>query len=146
MLSNTCKYGIRAIIFIAMKQVKNEKVGLKLICDELMIPQPYLAKILQTLSKKKILDSTKGPHGGFSLIKSPAKLTLMDIILAIDEDYYIESCFITGDKCSFEGKSKSHCLLHDDLKKERMRLTKYFSNRTIESMIKQARRTPALKI
>lgn len=146
MLSNTCKYGIRAILFIASKQIKNEKVGLKLISDELKIPQPYLAKILQTLSKKKILDSSKGPHGGFSLLKNPAKLTLMDIILAIDGDYYIESCFITGGKCSFEGKDKSQCLLHDDLKKERLRMTKYFSSRTIESMVKQKRRTPTLKI
>lgn len=84
MLSATCKYGIRAVIFIASKSDTKANTGLKEIAEKLKIPQPYLAKILQVLARKKILHSAKGPHGGFYLLIPAEKLTLMDIIDAID--------------------------------------------------------------
>jgi len=84
MLSATCKYGIRAVIFIASKPLPRANTGLKEIAEKLGIPQPYLAKILQVLARRKILHSTKGPHGGFYLLVPAEKLTLMDIIDAID--------------------------------------------------------------
>lgn len=146
MLSNTCKYGIRAIIFIASRAEKPEKTGLKLIADELKIPQPYLAKILQTLVKKKILDSSKGPHGGFSIIRNISKLTLLDIIMAIDGEVFNDCCFITGGKCSFELTDKKHCMLHTDLDKERIRIKKYYGSKTIDGILKQMKRNPQLGI
>jgi len=146
MVSNTCKYGIRAVVFIASQPGKADKTGLKLISDELKIPQPYLAKILQVLTKKKILGSSKGPHGGFWLLKNASAITLMDIIKTIDGDDYTDSCFITGGKCSFDEQERKKCLLHDELKKEKQRLTKFFSNRTIESLVKQGKRAPELNI
>lgn len=146
MLSNTCKYGIRAVIFIASRPEQTGKVNLKVICDELQIPQPYLAKILQILSKKKILASSKGPHGGFSILKPANKLTLMDIISSIDGEDFFDSCYVTGKKCNFEEPDKGYCLLHNDLRKEKVRLTRFFSSKTIDSIVKQMKRTPNLKI
>lgn len=146
MLSNTCKYGIRAIVFIASRQERKKKIGLKEISDELQIPMPYLAKVLQTLSKRKILDSSKGPHGGFSLLKDTARLTLMDLIRAIDGDDFTDNCFITGGKCSYNEDENKECLLHSDLKKERAKLVRFFSSKTIDSLVKQKRRSPSLGI
>jgi len=146
MLSNTCKYGIRAVIFIAARPEQTAKVNLKVICDELRIPQPYLAKILQILSKKKILNSSKGPHGGFSILKPAGKLTLMDIISAIDGEDFFDSCYVTGERCNFDEPDKGYCILHDSLRKEKVRLTKYFNSKTIESIVKQMKRSPHLKI
>ena len=69
MLSNSCRYGIRAVIYLASKSSSNKKPGISKISTTLNLPQPFLAKILQQLVKKKILCSTKGPHGGFALLK-----------------------------------------------------------------------------
>jgi len=67
MLSNTCKYGIRAVIYLALHNAEEKKIGIKEISSELNIPTPFLGKILQMLAKNKMLISTKGPNGGFGL-------------------------------------------------------------------------------
>ena len=53
MLSNTCKYGIRAVLYLAMNTKKEKKIGIKQISQDLNIPTPFLGKILQSLVKHK---------------------------------------------------------------------------------------------
>jgi Rrf2 family iron-sulfur cluster assembly transcriptional regulator len=146
MLSATCKYGIRAVIYIASRPDQKSNTGLKQIADELKIPQPYLAKILQILSKKKILRSTKGPHGGFYILKPSDVLTLMDIIVAIDGGDFFDSCYVTGEKCNFDRPEKGVCVLHNDLRKEKEHLSKFFSSKTIKSIVQHMNKTPSVRI
>lgn len=146
MLSATCKYGIRAVIFIASKSQVKVNTGLKEIADKLAIPQPYLAKILQVLARKKILHSTKGPHGGFYLLTPADKLTLMDIIDAIDGMNFFDSCYITGEKCNLDSSDDGRCVLHNDLRAEKIRLEKFFSSKTIDQLVSQVRNDPGVKI
>lgn len=139
MLSATCKYGIRAVIFIASRPDPKINTGLRQIADELKIPQPYLAKILQTLSRKKILHSSKGPHGGFSLHVPSGKLTLMDIIEATDGGDFFDSCYVTGERCNFDKPDDNLCILHNELRKEKENLAKFFSSKTIEALVNQVK-------
>lgn len=146
MLSATCKYGIRAVIFIALQPDQKANSGLRQIADELKVPQPYLAKILQILSKKKILSSTKGPHGGFCLLKPAADLTLMDIIEAIDGGEFFDSCYVTGKKCNFDHPDEGVCVLHNELREEKMRLSSFFRSKTVEALVQQVRNSPEVRI
>ena len=146
MLSATCKYGIRAVIFIAMKPDQKSNTGLKEIAEELKIPQPYLAKILQILARKKILNSAKGPHGGFFLKIPAGRLTLMDIIDAIDGRNFFDSCYVTGERCNFDKPDDGRCLLHNDLRREKERLEKFFSSKTIEKLVRQMTGDPGVRI
>jgi Rrf2 family protein len=146
MLSATCKYGIRAVIFIASRPDQKTNTGLKQIAEKLIIPQPYLAKILQVLSRKKILHSSKGPHGGFHLLIPAEKLTLMDIIEAIDGGDFFDSCYVTGEKCNFDKPDNGVCILHNDLRKEKDNLAKFFSSKTIEDLVNQVTQNPEIVI
>ena len=146
MLSATCKYGIRAVIFIASKPLPRANTGLKEIAEKLGIPQPYLAKILQVLARRKILHSTKGPHGGFYLLVPAEKLTLMDIIDAIDGRDFFDSCYVTGEKCNFDRPDDGRCILHNDLRAEKVRLENFFSSKTVDQLVAQVRNDPAVKI
>ena len=146
MLSATCKYGIRAVIFIASKSDTKANTGLKEIAEKLKIPQPYLAKILQVLARKKILHSAKGPHGGFYLLIPAEKLTLMDIIDAIDGRDFFDSCYVTGERCNFDKPDDGRCILHNDLREEKMRLEKFFSSKTVDQIIARVRNDPSVKI
>jgi len=137
MLSATCKYGIRAVIFIASKPDQKTNTGLKEISEKLKIPQPYLAKILQILARKKMLHSAKGPHGGFYLLIPAEKLTLMDIIDAIDGRNFFDSCYVTGERCNFDKPGNGLCVLHNDLRKEKVRLEQFFSSKTVEELVSQ---------
>ena len=100
MLSNSCKYGIRAVIYIASRQKDNGKTGIKQISKDLDLPTPFLAKILQQLAKQKILISLKGPHGGFSLLKDPKKITFLDIVRIIDGDEIFTNCIMHNTTCT----------------------------------------------
>ena len=146
MLSATCKYGIRAVIFIASKPERNANTGLKEISEKLDIPQPYLAKILQTLARKKILHSTKGPHGGFYLLIPAETLTLMDVIEALDGRDFFDNCYVTGEKCNLEELDKGVCVLHNELRQEKKRLEKFFASKSIEQLVEQLRRDQSVNI
>lgn len=146
MLSATCKYGIRAVIYIASKSDQKANIGLKEIAEKLKIPQPYLAKILQILARKKILHSSKGPHGGFYLMIPASKLTLMDLIDAIDGRNFFDSCYVTGERCNFDKSDNGICVLHNELRQEKVRLEMFFSSKTVEDLARQANSNAAVTI
>lgn len=135
MLSNSCRYGIRAVIYLASQPRSAGKTGIKQISKELDLPTPYLAKILQELAKQKILSSSKGPHGGFSLLKDARRITLLDIVKAIDGDEFFTNCIMHSGKCGGKKNNKKRCPLHDDYDKTRQDLISLFSMRTIYDLV-----------
>jgi Rrf2 family protein len=131
MLSNTCIYGIRAAIYLALHAEKSNKIGIKTISKDLSIPSPFLAKILQTLAKNKIFSSTKGPNGGFGLSKDPYKITLYDIVIIFDGNEIFEKCLISFRSCKEENM---HCPLHDSYIEIREKIKALFKQQTIGSL------------
>lgn len=135
MLSNSCRYGIRAVIYLASQPLSGGKTGIKKISNDLGLPMPFLAKILQQLAKHKILSSSKGPHGGFSLLRDARKITLLDIVNTIDGYDTFTSCIMHNGSCEGVEKEGKHCPLHHDYEKSRKELIKLFSNRTIHELV-----------
>jgi Rrf2 family protein len=146
MLSNSCRYGIRAVIYIASQPANNGKTGIRQISRDLDLPTPFLAKILQQLAKQKILSSSKGPHGGFSLLRDPKKITLLDIVNTIDGDDIFTKCLIHNGTCKQIDKKKDLCPVHDDYENVRLGLQKLFSNNTIYNLVKKANETAKITI
>ncbi|MFO7658477.1 MAG: Rrf2 family transcriptional regulator [Bacteroidales bacterium] len=132
MLSNTCKYAIRAVIYIALNAESDNKIGIKKISKELDIPSPFLSKILQTLVKHKVLSSTKGPNGGFGISSDTNKVTLNEIVNIIDGSDLFEKCIISLRTCKDEGMP---CPMHGKYDKIRTQLYNLFNNQTIAGLI-----------
>ena len=65
MLSKSCKYAIRAVVYVASKAGNNLKMGIKEIAKEIDAPEAFTGKILQILTKHQVISSLKGPYGGF---------------------------------------------------------------------------------
>ena len=141
MFSNSCRYGIRAILYIASRQQGDEKTGLKQISRDLALPTPFLAKVLQQLAKQKILKSLKGPHGGFSLAKDPKKISILDIVRTIDGEEVFTNCLIHNTTCTCVDKKKEPCPLHENYSKVRSELIDLFSSTTVHELVidKEAR-------
>jgi Rrf2 family protein len=135
MLSNSCRYGIRAVIYLASQPLSNGKTGIRKISNDLNLPTAFLAKILQQLTKQKILSSTKGPHGGFSILKDPRKITLLDIVNTIDGHDVFTNCVMHNGSCEGVKVDRKHCPLHEDYEKTRSDLIKLFSSRTIYDLV-----------
>lgn len=135
MLSNSCRYGIRAVIYLAVRYSEKNNTGIKEISGDLGLPTPFLAKILQQLAKHKILSSTKGPNGGFSLLKKPESITLLEIVKIIDGDDIFRNCLIHDGTCPEVRRSKKLCPVHDDYSAIRAELAKMFKNKTIAEIL-----------
>ena len=146
MLSNSCRYGIRAMVYIASQPMENGNSGIKKISSDLNLPTPYLAKILQQLAKQKILSSAKGPYGGFSLLKDPKKITLLDIVVSIDGDGIFTDCVMHNGSCTTIDKTKKPCPLHADYEATRKDMIKLFSNKSIHDLVKRAHSSDLITI
>ena len=137
MLSTSCIYGIRAIVYLASQPTEEKKTGIKKISSDLKLPAPFLAKILQQLAKQKILSSTKGPHGGFSFLRDPRKLTVLDIVNSIDGAYTLTRCIMHNGSCDGENSGK-FCALHNDYNKSRADLIELFGNMTVHDLAEKS--------
>lgn len=120
MLSKSCEYGIRAILYLSMNSSRENKIGIKLIAEELSIPAAFLNKVLQRLVKKNLVYSAKGKTGGFFTDESIRKYTLFDIVKAIDGVKAFDCCSLGLRVCS----SKNPCVLHENFQRNRINLLK----------------------
>ena len=132
MLSNTCKYALRAVLYLAINSEGGQKTGIKKISKDLDIPTPFLGKILQNLAKHKILSSTKGPNGGFGLGKEPSEILLMDIVEVIDGQDSFHKCVIGMKYCS---EQENPCALHSRYADLREEIRKIFEVESIEQLV-----------
>jgi Rrf2 family protein len=128
MLSNTSKYAIRAMIFLALNAGKEKKTGIKRISDELKIPAPFLAKILQVLAKHRLLTSAKGPNGGFALGKDANKITLFEIVTVIDGHEIFDKCLISMRSCH---ENNIPCPVHEKAEPIRNAMKKFFQQQDL---------------
>lgn len=127
MLSNSSKYAINAVLYIAVHSSEINKISGKEISEKLGIPFPFLAKILQTLARKNAISSTKGPGGGFWITDEEKKASLMSIIDKIDEIDKFTSCSMSLKECSMEHP----CPLHNAVQPFKVELKKQLSENSI---------------
>lgn len=71
------------------------------------LPEPTVAKILKSLARAKVLTSTRGVNGGYGLARSADRITVADIITAMDGPISITDC-ADNSSCVLEG----HCAMH----------------------------------
>jgi Rrf2 family transcriptional regulator, iron-sulfur cluster assembly transcription factor len=146
MISNSSKYGIRALTYLASQPKSAGMIGIKQISKDLELPSPFLAKILQTLARKKVLSSSKGPHGGFALLKDPKEITLLDVVRAIDSDEVLTNCVMQNRACKCLETEKAPCPVHDDYEKVRTGMIKFFSSKTIYNLVKTTNKSETVSI
>lgn len=131
MLSKSCVYALRSIIYIGHHATIDHKLGIKEIAEELDLPTHFLSKILQRLVKHKIVQSVKGPHGGFYLNEKSKETTLLTIVEVIDGLAFFTNCGLGLKECS-----ETHpCPLHDDFKVYRDGLYFLFNEKKISDLI-----------
>lgn len=131
MFSKACEYGIRAAIYIAEQSLLEKKVSLKEVAKAIDSPEAYTSKILQQLSKNNIINSDKGPTGGFSMDKSELqKVKLSTIVSAIDGDSIYKGCGLGLKRCN----EKMPCPVHHQFKKIRDDLKEMLETTVVMSL------------
>jgi Rrf2 family protein len=111
MFSNSSKYALKAVLYLAVHSDVEHKVGARDLSRAMNIPQAYLSKLLQELGRHHIVSSAKGPNGGFYLNDKNLETHLMEIINLIDGDDRLISCMLSLEQCNADHPCPVHKLL-----------------------------------
>jgi Rrf2 family iron-sulfur cluster assembly transcriptional regulator len=106
-LSKSATYAVRALLCLA-EAGSDEPTTVDQIAATLEVPRNYLSKILHVLARTEILDSTRGPGGGFRLARSPAALPLSDIVRHFDVVPDSTTCLLGRVRCSDTTPCRAH--------------------------------------
>jgi Rrf2 family protein len=82
MLSKTSEYALRAIVHLARDS--GDPVSAGEVAAALDVPANYLSKILHTLSRAGLVDSERGPRGGYRLARPAERISIGDVVSALD--------------------------------------------------------------
>lgn len=100
MFSKSCVYAIKIMIYLALqKDEAGTYVGVTEISEAIDSPKAFTAKILQQLSQADLLESLRGPNGGFYLDKNKM-VSLAKIIRVIDGNQLLDGCILGFKECS----------------------------------------------
>ncbi|MES2592829.1 MAG: Rrf2 family transcriptional regulator [Bacteroidota bacterium] len=131
MFSKACEYAIRATLYTAVQSSGEKRVSLKDIAKAIDSPEAFTAKILQQLSRNQIIDSVKGPNGGFSISKEKmSEIKLSQIVNAIDGDAIYKGCGLGLKACS----EVFPCPVHNKFKQIRTDLKNMLENTSIAEL------------
>lgn len=95
-LSTKGKYGVRAIFEVARHYGKGP-ITIKEIADRQGISFSYLEQILHKLGKAGLIESVRGPSGGYLLARKPSALTIGDIVRALEGPIALSHCLEPGE-------------------------------------------------
>lgn len=110
MFSKACEYGIKATLFIARESQMGTRVSLKDISKAIDSPEAFTAKVLQNLARRGIIDSVRGPMGGFEIeVNRMVEIKLSEIVSAIDGDQIYKDCGLGLNQCN----ASKPCPVHD---------------------------------
>lgn len=90
MFSSTTEYALRASVFLA--SLKGESASSERISDATKVPPGYISKVMRDLVVARLVESQRGPNGGFTLARDPAAITVLDVVNAVTPLQRIESC------------------------------------------------------
>ncbi len=99
-ITRQADYAIRAVLYIS-KLGENQRAATSQIAQVQHIPPSFLAKIISQLSIAGLLQTSRGARGGVTLAKSPAEITLLDVVEAIDGPIALNECVNDQGACSF---------------------------------------------
>ena len=113
-LTKKADYGLMALKYLAEQASTGQPAhSAKDIADAYHIPPQLLAKILQTLTRSRLLISTAGTNGGYALARPASEITAFEVIRAIDGPLFITSCITIHGTCDLD----SHCTIKEPLRK-----------------------------
>lgn len=130
--SPSFEYALKALIYLA-GQKNSHPVQVKEIAQVEEIPKYFLAKILNFLDHRNLVESVKGPGGGFKLSRPANRIKVGELIEVFEGiDHLDKICILGVDGCQ-EPRS---CALHKEWKQFRQALKKKIRKLTIADMFK----------
>jgi Rrf2 family transcriptional regulator, iron-sulfur cluster assembly transcription factor len=126
-------YSVRSILYLATLKEKKDKVSLDEIAAQLDVPRHFLGKVLKRLVKAGILDSRRGPTGGFQLNETTLQTTLLRVAELTGENEQFQMCVFRLHHCD----PRNPCAMHQDAEGLKNEWFRVLSNKTINDLVKK---------
>ena len=130
-LTKAGEYAVRCILYLSSLEV-NRVGSRKEIARMMDIPEQFLGKIAQQLARAGFIEIIQGAKGGFRLIVSPQKVTVLGVVEAVMGEIFLNDCLMRSDACN---RSNS-CAVHMVWEKARNQLRQTLQEATFDSLIK----------
>ncbi len=128
MISSTAEYALRSIVHLA-EQPETAKTARE-IAEVTCVPHGYLSKVLRQLADAGLVRSQRGLGGGYTLAHVPSKISVLDVLNAVDPIQRIRSCPL-----ELKSHRKKLCALHHTLDNALSLIEQAFSECTIETLL-----------
>jgi Rrf2 family iron-sulfur cluster assembly transcriptional regulator len=128
-LTRSGDYAVRAVIHLAMQESDNLSTLMDISISE-NIPQSFLAKVMQVLSKAGLVNAYRGKKGGFSLAKNADKITIRDVVEAVEGPVTLNNCLSGDGECERD----SFCAAHPVWREAQEALLDVLDDYTIEML------------
>ncbi len=109
-LSTKGRYAVMAMVELAMAD-QGKPITLAYLAEKQEIPLAYLEQIFAKLKKSGLVESVRGPGGGYRLSQTPEQTLILDVIVAAEESIKMTRC--GGDSHAGCMLPKTRCLTHD---------------------------------
>lgn len=130
MFSQTVEYALRAVVQLAYLAPKASTTSA--LAGVTQVPPAYLAKVLQSLVRAGIVKSQRGVGGGVALEGDVRKLTILDVVNAVDPIHRIKSCPL-----DIASHGVNLCPLHRRLDAALAHVEQVFARTTLAEVIRQ---------
>lgn len=124
--------------------VPGEAVTAKRLAAFYELPTAYLNKQLQALTRAGILSSTSGPRGGFQLARPADKISLLDVVVAIDgadEAFRCTEILKAGPGADAKADYRKTCLVSQAMRKAELTYRRELAGQTIADLVAQVETT-----
>jgi Rrf2 family protein len=118
-----------AVHSLALIANSDEMLNASRISDRLKLSKNHISKVLQLLVKFKIITATRGPSGGFQLLRSPESVSVFEIMEIIDGRIEVPHCGHEEETCPFED-----CVFGDERQRLMEEFKSYYSNRKLSDI------------
>jgi len=135
--SQTVEYALRAVVYLAGRAP--EACTTDDIATATQVPKPYLSKVLQNLRRHDIVHSQRGVGGGVTLAKTPAELTILEVVNAVEPIVRIETCPL-----GLKSHGTNLCPLHRRLDDALASVESAFRDTTLAEILAEPTGSPPL--
>jgi len=129
-LTRAGEYAVRCVLYLSSCSME-EVVSRKAIAEAMDIPEQFLGKIAQQLARSGIVEIVQGARGGFRLLRSPATLSLLEVVEATIGEIFLNDCLMNPGICM---RSQA-CEVNKIWEKARNQLRETLGRATFKSLL-----------
>lgn len=128
-MSRTARYALRAVVELARSD--GDRIAAETLSRELGLPENYLSKTLHVLAAEGLLDSSRGPGGGYRLAVPPGELSLLRVVEAFETVDANRECVLGRPECS----EANPCPAHEEWKEVAEGVADFFRETTVADVV-----------